>query len=161
MYRSNSVKPWGASGKKFYLKTIMDRTVGFEEFVSHMASHNSIYSRGTIHGVLTDMLDCLQELLLDGKSVRFGELGLFSLGVNSGLVETREEVGPALVKNVRLRLSNTKSWSNRELTKKCRFEELRDYESGKKKTETEEGSSRGEGGDEGGSSRGEGETEQP
>ncbi len=58
---------------------MQDRTVDFEDLVTHMSEHNSPYSRGVIHGVLIDMLSCLQELVLDGKSVRLGELGLFSV----------------------------------------------------------------------------------
>ena len=40
-----------------YGKAVQDRTIDFEGLVSHMSEHNSPYSRGVIHGVLTDMLD--------------------------------------------------------------------------------------------------------
>lgn len=70
------------ASKKWYARAVQDRTVDFEDFVTHMSEHNSPYSRGVIHGVLIDMLSCLQELVLDGKSVRLGELGLFSLGIS-------------------------------------------------------------------------------
>jgi phosphatidylserine/phosphatidylglycerophosphate/cardiolipin synthase-like enzyme len=56
--------------------------MSFEDFVTHISEHNSPYSRGTIHGVLMDTLDCLKHLILDGKSVRFSDLGLFSTGNN-------------------------------------------------------------------------------
>lgn len=131
MYRSGKAKPFNASDWKYYLKTYMVRTVEFDEFVSHMATHNTNFSRGTIHGVLTDMLDCLQELLLDGKNVRFGDLGLFSIRVNSAMVDAKEQVNAGIIKRVRLNLSNTKTWSNKELAKRCSFKELPDYESGK------------------------------
>ena len=67
-----------AGKKKYYATAVQDRTMEFEDFVTHIAEHNSPYSRGTVHGVLMDTLDCLQELILDGKSVRFSDLGLFS-----------------------------------------------------------------------------------
>ena len=66
---------------KWYAKAVQDRTIDFEGLVTHMSEHNSPYSRGVIHGVLTDMLDCVKELVLDGKSVRLGDLGLFSVGL--------------------------------------------------------------------------------
>ena len=72
-----------AGKKKYYATAVQDRTMEFEDFVTHIAEHNSPYSRGTVHGVLMDTLDCLQELILDGKSVRFSDLGLFSLGMSS------------------------------------------------------------------------------
>ena len=77
-----------AGKKKYYATAVQDRTMEFEDFVTHIAEHNSPYSRGTVHGVLMDTLDCLQELILDGKSVRFSDLGLFSLGMTSRGEET-------------------------------------------------------------------------
>ena len=55
-----------AGKKKFYATAVTDREMSFDEFVGHIASHNSPYSRGVINGVLMDALDCLQELILDG-----------------------------------------------------------------------------------------------
>ena len=75
----------------WYAKAVQDRTIDFEALVTHMSEHNSPYSRGVIHGVLTDMLDCVKELLLDGKSVRLGDLGLFSVGIRSKGALTREK----------------------------------------------------------------------
>ena len=66
------------AGKKlWYATAVSDREMSFEDFVTHISEHNSPYSRGTIHGVLMDTLDCLKHLILDGKSVRFSDLGLF------------------------------------------------------------------------------------
>ena len=74
-----------------------------------------------------DTLDCLQELILDGKSVRFADLGLFSIGMTSKGVESKDKVSAASVEGVHLILRNTKSWSNTELRKKCRIEEYNAY----------------------------------
>ena len=75
-----------AGKKKWYATAVTDREVDFEGFVSHISDHGSPYSRGTIHGVLMDALDHLQELILDGKSVRLSDLGLFSIGMSSKAV---------------------------------------------------------------------------
>lgn len=63
----NSQKP--SEAQKWYARAVQDRTVAFEDFVTHMTEYNFPYSRGVIHGVLIDKLACLQELVLDGKSV--------------------------------------------------------------------------------------------
>ena len=113
-----------AGKKKYYATAVQDRTMEFEDFVTHIAEHNSPYSRGTVHGVLMDTLDCLQELILDGKSVRFSDLGLFSLGMTSRGEETAAKVTAQSIEGVHLILRNTKGWSNAELKKKCRIELL-------------------------------------
>ena len=106
------------AGKKlWYATAVSDREMNFEDFVTHISEHNSPYSRGTIHGVLMDTLDCLKELILDGKSVRFSDLGLFSIGMTSRGEETREKVTAASVQGVHLIVRNTKNWSNAELKK--------------------------------------------
>ena len=113
-----------AGKKKYYATAVQDRTMEFEDFVTHIAEHNSPYSRGTVHGVLMDTLDCLQELILDGKSVRFSDLGLFSLGMSSRGEESAAKVSAQSIEGVHLILRNTKGWSNAELKKKCRIELL-------------------------------------
>lgn len=55
----------------------------FDEFVQHMAAHHCVYSEGTIRGVLIEMEVCLREMLLEGKSVKFDDLGIFSLGIDN------------------------------------------------------------------------------
>ena len=113
----NAGKPlWYATG-------VIDREMTFDEFVAHIASHNSPYSRGVVNGVLMDTLDCLQELILDGKSVRFADLGLFSLGMSSRAEQTKKAVSAQSIEDVHLIVRNTKTWSNAELKKKCKLQE--------------------------------------
>ena len=116
-----------AGKKKWYAAAVTDREVDFEGFVSHISDHGSPYSRGTIHGVLMDALDHLQELILDGKSVRLSDLGLFSIGISSKAEDTKEKVTAASVEGVHLIVRNTKSWSNTELRKKCKIQEYGGY----------------------------------
>ena len=126
-----------AGKKKWYATSVTDREVDFEGFVSHISDHGSPYSRGTIHGVLMDALDHLQELILDGKSVRLSDLGLFSIGMTSKAEDTKEKVTAASVEGVHLIVRNTKSWSNSELRKKCKIQEYGGY------TGTDEGGTSG------------------
>ena len=110
------------AGKELWYATVVtDREMNFEEFVDHISSHNSPYSRGTVHGVMMDMLDCLKELILDGKSVRLGDLGLFSIGMSSHGEVSRNKVSAASVEGIHLLVKNTKTWSNSELKKLCKI----------------------------------------
>ena len=116
------------AGKELWYATVVtDREMNFEEFVDHISSHNSPYSRGTVHGVMMDMLDCLKELILDGKSVRLGDLGLFSIGMKSHGELTRDKVSAASVEDIHLIVRNTRSWSNSELKKLCKITAYDNY----------------------------------
>ena len=116
---------------KWYAKAVQDRTIDFEDLVTHMSEHNSPYSRGVIHGVLTDMLDCVKELVLDGKSVRLGDLGLFSVGLKTSGAKSRDRWSVAThVQGVTLNVRNTKTWSNAELRKNTTLQELIGYDDG-------------------------------
>ncbi len=143
-----------AGKKKYYATAVQDRTMEFEDFVTHIAEHNSPYSRGTVHGVLMDTLDCLQELILDGKSVRFSDLGLFSLGMSSRGEETASKVTAQSIEGVHLILRNTKGWSNAELKKKCRIELLDNHVTVEDGTEDNGGGNGGGSTEGGGSSQG-------
>ena len=121
---------------KWYAKAVQDRTIEFEDLVTHMSEHNSPYSRGVIHGVLTDMLDCVKELVLDGKSVRLGDLGLFSVGLKTTGAKSRDRWTVAThVQGVTLNVRNTKTWSNAELRKNTILQELTPYDDGSESTD--------------------------
>ena len=167
------------AGKKlWYATAVSDREMSFEDFVTHISEHNSPYSRGTIHGVLMDTLDCLKHLILDGKSVRFSDLGLFSIGMTSRGEVSKEKVTAASVQGVHLIVRNTKSWSNAELKKLTKIVAYDDYTTGvedgggTENTPSGGGTSQGAGGgtsqgaggetnkDNGGTSQGGGDTSQ-
>ena len=119
------------AGKKlWYATAVSDREMSFEDFVTHISEHNSPYSRGTIHGVLMDTLDCLKHLILEGTCVRFSDRGRFSIGMTSRGEATREKVTAASVLGVHVIVRNTKSWSNAELKKLTKIVAYDDYTSG-------------------------------
>ena len=123
----------------WYAKSVQDRTIDFEDLVTHMSEHNSPYSRGVIHGVLTDMLDCVKELVLDGKSVRLGDLGLFSVGLKTTGAKSRDRWSVSThVQGVTLNVRNTKTWSNAELRKNTTLQELIGYDDGSNDTPSDE-----------------------
>ena len=54
-----------------------------EKFAKHITSHGSVYSRADISAILYMAVDCMREMLLEGKKVRLGDLGDFSVLLSS------------------------------------------------------------------------------
>ena len=127
LYRRQDSEQPDSEGK-WYGRVVPTRTYSFEDLVEHMSEHNTPYSQGVIHGVLKDMLLCVKELVLDGKQVRLGDLGLFSVGISSkGALSADKWTVGSNVTGVHLIVRNTKTWSNSELRKLCSLEELNKY----------------------------------
>ncbi len=149
MYRKVARTPQTGENKGktlYYATAVTNREVSFEEFISHIASHNTPYSRGTIKGLTTDVLDCLQELILDGKSVRLGDLGLFSIGISSRGETTAAKVTADSVQDVHLILRNTKSWSNKALRELVNLRAYNSYGTDAGPTTPGDPGSKGDGG---------------
>ena len=88
----------GLNAGKWFARAVSDETFDLAKLAEHMSKHNSPYSSGVIKGVLTDMVDCIKELLLDGKSVKIDDLAIFGVGIRSKAAETLEEF--SLEKNI-------------------------------------------------------------
>ena len=58
----------------WYARPLIEDTFDTERLAKHMANHNTPYSEGLIKGVLTDMISCTKELILDGKNVKLDDL---------------------------------------------------------------------------------------
>ena len=69
----------GLNAGKWFARAVSDETFDLAKLAEHMSKHNSPYSSGVIKGVLTDMVDCIKELLLDGKSVKIDDLAIFGV----------------------------------------------------------------------------------
>ena len=85
----------GPTVGKWYAHAVNDETYGLEELSEHMSSHNTPYSPGMIKGVLTDMVICIKELLLDGKCVRIDDLAIFSVGLRGTGVDNPDDYSVA------------------------------------------------------------------
>ena len=68
---------------KWYARATHSQTLGLEDLSAHMASHNCPFSKGTIKGVLSDMVVCIKEQVLQGNAVKIEDLAIFSLGIQS------------------------------------------------------------------------------
>ena len=62
---------------KAYGNLQLTGVVTINELADHMAEHNTVFSRGTIVGVLSDLGACLRELILQGYKIQLGNIGSF------------------------------------------------------------------------------------
>lgn len=60
----------------WYARPLIEDTFDTEKLAKHMSNHNTPYSAGLIKGVLTDMIACTKELILDGKNVKLDDLAI-------------------------------------------------------------------------------------
>ena len=66
---------------KWYARIVSTETMSLGGLADHMRSHNTPYSSGTIKGILEDAVNCIRELLLDGKRVQLDGLASFGLSI--------------------------------------------------------------------------------
>ena len=112
----------------YYARAAHESTVNLEELAEHMASHNSPFSKGTIHGVLKDMVACVNELLLESKKVKLDDLAIFSLGVKSSMVENISDFNPREnILSAHINALGTGVFSKKQLDIKTRFKEVEKY----------------------------------
>lgn len=67
---------------KFFAYPVVTQTYGLDELAEHMESHNTPFSKGAIKGMLTDMVSCVRELVLQGIAVKIPDLAIFSITKN-------------------------------------------------------------------------------
>ena len=65
--------------------------MNIEKFARHISTHGSVYSRADISALLYLAVDCMREQLLEGKKIRLGDLGDFSILLNSKGAETADK----------------------------------------------------------------------
>lgn len=69
--------------KKAYAKSQYTNILTLDKFAGHIASHGSKYNRADIYAVLMQTVDCMREMLLEGKRIEMGDLGVFSISIQS------------------------------------------------------------------------------
>ena len=91
---------------KYFAYPVIEETVNLDGLAGHMSSHNSPFSKGVVKGLLTDMVNCIKELLLEGKNVKIDDLAIFSIGIKNqkGGADSEEDFSVAKnVQSVKLR----------------------------------------------------------
>lgn len=87
---------------KAYARVQMTELMTFDKFVKHIADHNGVYTRGTVKGVVSDMCECLVEMLLSGRKVMLGDLGDFWISISSVGADSLQEFTAQNIKEVNI-----------------------------------------------------------
>ena len=81
---------------KAYANAQYSEIMTLEKFAEHISTHGSKYNRADIYAVLTQAVDCMREQLLAGQRIQMGDLGTFSIHINSIGAESLETYNPAV-----------------------------------------------------------------
>ena len=74
--RKNPIHP--DEPEKAYASLQLNGVLDINALAAHMSNHNSIYSKGTIVGIITDMCHCVKEAITEGNAIELGDLGRFT-----------------------------------------------------------------------------------
>ena len=100
------------AGAKAYAKNQVNEIWSLEKFAKHIASHNGVFSRGTVKGVLSDMCECLVEQLLNGNKIQLGELGTFGISISCDPAESLEKFTSKNIKAVNILFAPGEDFEN-------------------------------------------------
>ena len=72
---------------KYYARVSYKQTMGVQEMAHHMAEHNTMFSEGSITGILIDFVKCVREMVLMGNTVKIENLAIFKATVEANALE--------------------------------------------------------------------------
>mgnify|MGYP002525984280 CR=1 FL=1 len=116
LYKNNNMN--SENYGNYYGRVESNEVLSLNDLAQHMSDHNTPYSRGVIKGVLTDMVRCIRELVLDGYGVKLDDLAIFKPAISSDGVQTPADYDLGTnVKAVRLLCQATGTMRRGELKK--------------------------------------------
>jgi hypothetical protein len=115
----------GAKGYgRYYAYADNEAPLTLEGLADHMSHHNTPFSKGTIIGILKDMVSCIRELNLNGQPVKIDGLAIFSTHIeNKGGWASLADVNLSMggendnIQALRLCAQATGEFTKAELTK--------------------------------------------
>ena len=72
---------------KLYARVSYKESMTIQDMARHMSEHNTVFSEGSILGVLTDFVKCVREQVLNGNTVKIDNLAIFKATVESNALE--------------------------------------------------------------------------
>ena len=124
---------------KLYARVSYKQTMGVQEMARHMSEHNTLFSEGSITGILIDFVKCVREQVLMGNTVKIDNLAIFKATVEANGLDTLYDAeqdkvaqatigtlaegaktGPA-VKVIKLLAQSTGDFTRDELKKAVKF----------------------------------------
>ena len=73
---------------KMYARVSYKQTLSVQDMAHHMAEHNTMFSEGSITGILIDFVKCVREQVLNGNTVKIDNLAIFKATVEANALET-------------------------------------------------------------------------
>ena len=73
---------------KYYARVSYKQTLSVQDMAHHMAEHNTMFSEGSITGILIDFVKCVREMVLMGNTVKIDNLAIFKATVEANGLET-------------------------------------------------------------------------
>ena len=124
---------------KIYARVDYKQELSVQDMAHHMAEHNTMFSEGSITGVLIDFVKCIREQVLMGNTVKINNLAIFKATVEGngldtlydaqtdkvatatlGTLKDGDKTGPA-VKVIKLLAQSTGDFTREELKKDVKF----------------------------------------
>ena len=124
---------------KLYARVSYKQTMGVQDMARHMSEHNTLFSEGSITGILIDFVKCVREQVLMGNTVKIDNLAIFKATVEANGLDTLYDAeqdkvaqatigtlaegaktGPA-VKVIKLLAQSTGDFTRDELKKAVKF----------------------------------------
>ena len=124
---------------KLYARVSYKETMSVQDMAHHMAEHNTMFSEGSITGILIDFVKCVREQVLMGNTVKIDNLAIFKATVEANALETLydaqsdkvaqasigvlaegQKTGPA-VKTIKLLAQSTGDFTRDELKKDAKL----------------------------------------
>ena len=102
---------------KYYARPVVTQTVDLNGLAEHMTEHNTGFSPGATKGLLTDMVKCIKELVLQGFAVKIDNLAIFSIGLKTKMgADSEDDFSVAKnIEGVRLRARATGNLTSNKL----------------------------------------------
>ena len=72
---------------KLYARVSYKETMNVQDMARHMAEHNTMFSEGSICGILIDFVKCVREMVLMGNTVKIDNLAIFKATVEANGLE--------------------------------------------------------------------------
>lgn len=96
---------------KYYARPVITQTIDLTGLAEHLSNHNTGFSPGATKGLLTDMVKCIKELVLQGIAVKIDDLAIFSIGIRpkKGADSEKEFTVQKNIEGVKLRARATGS----------------------------------------------------
>ena len=73
---------------KLYARVSYKETLTVQDMAHHMSEHNTLFSEGSITGILIDFVKCVREQVLMGNTVKIDNLAIFKATVEANALET-------------------------------------------------------------------------